>query len=281
LNPGTKLRADVDLVLVNVAVLDSAQKVLTGLRKEDFQVLDNQKEQQIRYFSNEDVPVSLTVVLDASGSMESKLPKAIEAARRLFELASPGDECRLLIVRGTPGNYKSIEDLDDVHRVLDALESRGYTALWDSMYMAASDLQKGAKYSRKAMVVISDGGDNRSRYTEKELRKFLEEAYVQVYVVGLYNPFSRVPEERAGPAALDDLARVTGGRMYTALDREGLLSAVESINQEIRSQYVLGYMPNPLDHDGKWRKLKITVRRAAGMPKVHVDARRGYYMPGD
>ena len=131
------------------------------------------------------------------------------------------------------------------------------------------------------MVVISDGGDNRSRYTEKELRKFLEEPDVQVYVVGLYNPFSRVPEERSGPALLDDLARVTGGRMYTALDREGLLSVVENINQEIRSQYVLGYMPNPLDHDGKWRKLKITVRRAAGVPKGHVDARRGYYVPGD
>jgi Ca-activated chloride channel homolog len=266
---------------VNVAVLDSAQRVLTGLRKEDFQVLDNQKEQQIRYFSTEDAPVSLTVVLDASGSMEAKLPKAIEAASRLFELASPGDECRLLIVRGTPGIYKSMEDIDDVHRVLDALESRGYTALWDSMYFAASDLQKRAKYSRKAMVVISDGGDNRSRYTENELRNFLQEAYVQVYVVGLYNPFSRVPEERAGPASLDDLAHVTGGRMYTALDREDLLSAVESINQEIRSQYVIGYLPNPLDHHGKWRKLKITVRRSAGMPRLHVDARRGYYVPGD
>ena len=88
-NLGTKLRADVDLVLVNVTVLDSGQKALTGLRKEDFQILDNEKEQQIRYFSSEDVPISLTIVLDASGSMEAKLPEAIQATTRLFELASP------------------------------------------------------------------------------------------------------------------------------------------------------------------------------------------------
>jgi Ca-activated chloride channel homolog len=278
---GTKLRADVDLVLVNVTVLDSAQKLFTGLRKEDFQVLDNQKEQQILYFSTEEVPISLTVVLDASGSMEAKLPKAIEAARRLFELASPNDECRLLIFRGRPGNYISIEDLDDAHLVLDTLESNGYTALWDSIYMAADDLKKRPQDTRKAMVVISDGGDNRSRYTEKELRKFLEEADVQVYVVGLYNPFSRIPEQRSGPALLDDLAKVTGGRMYTVMDDEGLLSSVERISRELRSQYVLGYKPNPLAHDGKWRKVKVTVRRAEGMPKLHVDARRSYYVPGD
>jgi Ca-activated chloride channel homolog len=107
-----RLRTDVDLVLVNVSVLDSAQKVLTGLRKDDFHILENQKEQQIRYFSTEDVPISMTVVLDASGSMETKLPKALDAARRLFELASTADECRLLIVRGTPGTYISIDDLD-------------------------------------------------------------------------------------------------------------------------------------------------------------------------
>jgi Ca-activated chloride channel family protein len=274
----TRLRADVDLVLVNVSVLDSSQKVLTGLRKDDFRILENQKE-PIRYFSTEDVPISMTVVLDASGSMETKLPKALDAARRLFELASPNDECRLLIVRGTPGTYLSIDDLDDVHRALDAIESKGYTALWDSMYLAAKDLEKRAQYPRKAMVVISDGGDNRSRYTEKELHKFLEETDVQVYVIGLYNPFSRIPEERRGPASLDELASVTGGHMYTAMDRDGLIASVEKINRELRSQYLLGYMPSSVEHDGKWRKLNITVRKSPGMPKLHVDARRSYYVP--
>jgi Ca-activated chloride channel family protein len=275
----TRLRADVDLVLVNVAVLDSAQKVLTGLRSDDFHILENNKEQRIRYFSTEDVPISMTVVLDASGSMESKLPKALEAARRLFEQASANDECRLLIVRGVPGAYISIEDLDDVHRVLDTIESKGYTALWDSMYLAAKDLERRAQHFRKAMVVISDGGDNRSRLTEKELRKLLEETDVQVYAVGLYNPFSRLHEERRGPAALDELATVTGGHMYTAMDHAGLMSSVENINRELRIQYVLGYMPSSVEHDGKWRKLKIVVRRASDMPSLHVDARRGYYVP--
>ncbi len=278
---GTKLRTDVDLVLMNVTVLDSSQKVLTGLRKEDFQILDNHKQQQIRYFSTEDVPISLTIVLDASGSMEARLPKAIQAAVRLFELASPRDDCRLTIVRGTPGQYISPEDLDDVHRLLDTLKSKGYTALWDSMYMAARDLEKRAQYPKKAMVVISDGGDNRSRYTEKELRKLLEETDVQLHVVGLYNPYSRIPEERAGPVSLDKLTKVTGGRMYTAMNREDLVSAVEKINKELRSQYVLGYVPDSLGRKGGWRKVKVTVRGAAGRPKVHVDARGSYYVPGD
>jgi len=276
-----RLRADVDLVLVDVAVLDSRQRVLTGLRKDDFQILENQKEQTIRFFSTEDQPISVTVVLDASGSMETKLPKAIAAARRLFQLASPADDCRLLIVRGAPGTFMSIDDLNDVDRVLDTIKSKGYTALWDSMYLAARELQKRAQYSRKAMVVISDGGDNRSRYTEKELHKYLEESDVQVYAVGLYNPFSRTPEERRGPASLDELANVTGGHMYTAMDRDGLIPAVENINRELRSQYLLGYVPSAVQRDSKWRKLKITVRRAPGMPELHVDARRGYYVPGD
>ena len=278
---GTRLRADVRLVLMNVTVLDSAQKVMTGLQREDFQIIDNQKEQQIRYFSTEDVPISLTIVLDASGSMKAKLPRAIESAMRLFELASPHDDCRLMIVRGTPGQYISPEDLDDVHRVLDTLKSKGYTALWDSMYVAARDIEERAQYPRKAMVVISDGGDNRSRYTEKELRRLLEETDVQLYVVGLYNPFSRIPEERSGPLALDELAKVTGGRMYTAMNREDMVSAVEKINKELRSQYVLGYVPDLRGRKGEWRKVKITVRGAAGRPKVHVDARRSYYVPGD
>ena len=130
--------------------------------------------------------------------------------------------------------------------MLDTLKSKGYTALWDSMYVAAGDIEKRAQYSKKAMVVISDGGDNRSRYTEKELRKLLEETDVQLYVIGLYNPFSRIPEERLGPVSLDELAKVTGGRMYTAMNREDLVPAVEKINQELRSQYVLGYVPDSL-----------------------------------
>ena len=163
--------------------------------------------------------------------MEAKLPKAIQATMRLFELASPRDESRLMIVRGTPGKYISAENLEDALRVLNTLKSKGYTALWDSMYQAASDLEKQAQYP-KTMVVISDGADNRSRYTEKQLRKLLEEADVQLYVVGLYNPFSHVPEERSGPASLDDLAKVTGGAMFTAMNREELLSTVEKISQE-------------------------------------------------
>jgi Ca-activated chloride channel family protein len=141
---------------------------MTGLRTEDCQILDNRKEHPIRYFSTEDMPISLTMVLDASGSMEAKLPKAIQGAMCLFALASPSDDSRLMLVRDTPGNYIVLKDLADVHSVLDTLRSKEYTALWDSIYLAATDLQKRAQYSRKAMVVISDGGDNRSRYTEKE-----------------------------------------------------------------------------------------------------------------
>jgi len=254
---------------------------MTGLRKEEFQILDNRKEQPIRYFLTEDMPISLTVVLDASGSMEAKLPKAIQAAMRLFALASPNDDCWLMLARDTTGNYIVPKDLADVHSVLDPLKSKGYTALRDSIYLAANDLQKRAQYSRKAMVVISDGGDNCSRYPEEELRRLLVETDVQVYAVDLHNPFSCLSEERSGLASLEGFAKVPGGHMYTAMDRAALLSSIENINLKLRNQYVLGYMPDTLDHNGKWRKVKITVRRAAGMPKLHVTARRSYYVPVD
>lgn len=107
------------------------------------------------------------------------------------------------------------------------------------------------------------------------------ETDVQVYAVDLHNSFSRLSEERSGPASLDGFAKVTGGHMYTATDRDALLSSIENINLELRNQYVLGNMPDTLDHNGKWRKVKITVRRAAGMPTLHVTARRSYYVPVD
>jgi Ca-activated chloride channel family protein len=147
------------------------------------------------------------------------------------------------------------------------------------MYLAAKDLEERVQYLQKAMVVISDGGDNRSRYTEKELHKYLEKTDVQVYVAGLYNPFTRIPEERRAPASLDELASVTDGHMYTAMDHNGPIASVENINRELRSQYLLGYMPSPVEHDGRWPEVESYGPKSARHPKLHVNARRGYYVP--
>jgi Ca-activated chloride channel family protein len=275
------VRATVDLVLVNVTVLDQSGRAVSGLRARDFSLLDNKLSQDIRYFSSEDAPLSVTVVLDASGSMAAKIQKARRAVNAFFDASNLQDEFRLLTVSDRPellsDNPGSFEDME---RALAVVQPEGKTALWDTVYLAVTGLRE-ARHPRKAVLIISDGGDNHSRYTEGELKKLLQEAGVQVYAIGLFDRNATRLEERLGPLRLDAVTHATGGRLFAVHDSKELAQAVTQIGSELRNQYVLGYYPRSPEHAGKWHKLKVRPNTSPPSAKLRVFARAGYYGPAE
>jgi Ca-activated chloride channel family protein len=161
------------------------------------------------------------------------------------------------------------------------VKSSGRTALLDAIYLGLSEARK-AVTSRKALLVISDGGDNNSRYSENDVQNAVREADVQIYAVGIFEPLSgraRTPEEARGPSLLADLAEVSGGRMFSVEDVSELPDIVEKISIELRNQYVIGYKPSNLVRDGRWRRIRVKLNPPKGLPPLQVYARTGYYAP--
>jgi len=272
---------DVNLVVVNVSVMDSYDRIVTGLEQSNFQVYDEKVEQQILSFSTEDSPISAGLVFDTSGSMADKIQKSKDAALQFFKTANPQDEFMFIgfsdrpnLISGFTSKYEQIQD-----RLL-FVKGGGRTALLDAIYLSLYEMKK-ATTNRKALLVISDGGDNYSRYTERDIRQAVKESAVQIYAVGIFeNPASRgTPEEKAGPNLLAELADVSGGRMFSVENANELPDIAEKISIELRNQYVLGYKPSNLIRDGRWRHLKVRLTPPKGLPPLQVYARGGYYAP--
>jgi Ca-activated chloride channel homolog len=275
------LRANVDLVLVNVTVLDCAGRAVSGLKPTNFAVLDDKNLQVVKYLSNVDEPISLVVVLDASASMAPKIQEARKAFTGLINESNPQDDFGLIVVNDKPRVALHFDDsMREMQGAVDTLQPDGSTALWDGMYLGIKEL-KNSRYQRKAMVVISDGGDNHSRYTESELKSLLEEADVEVYAIGIFDRYATRLEEKKGPLQLDEVTSVTGGRVFSVHDAVELSRAVTQISHELRSQYVLGYYPSNRIRDGKWRRLKIRLTRSASQEKFQLYAKKGYYAPAE
>jgi len=275
------LRKDVNLVLVPVTVTDPMNRLVTGLEKENFLLTDSGQPQEIRHFSSEDAPISLGVIFDISGSMSDKIDKSRQAVVEFFRTANPQDEFFLITFADKPEllvDYtSSVEDIQDK---LVYATPKGRTALLDAIYLGMSRMRK-AHYERKALLIISDGGDNHSRYTESEIKSMVREADVQIYGIGLYDYYFKTPEEREGPALLSDVTEVTGGRTFTINSPNELADVATKIGIELRNQYVLGYRPSNPGRDGKWRKIKVKLNPPKGLPPLHVYAKTGYYAPSE
>lgn len=270
-------RRDVDLVLVNVTVLDHANRTVTGLAPSDFSILEDKQPQSIKYFSSDDQPLSLAIVLDASASMAPRMEQARKAVLELVQTANPLDDISVVVVGDTPRIELAFDDsLDTLPARLETIQAHGRTALWDAMLLSLDELRQ-AHYQRRAMVVISDGGDNHSLYTESELQSAMEEADVQVYAVGLFDRFPVRNEERRGPRDLDELTSTGGGRLLVANDGDDLRRAVRQINQELRNEYVIGYLPSEAGRSGKWRRIKVSIRAPERREKLRLYAKKGYY----
>jgi Ca-activated chloride channel homolog len=279
IHPGSRIRMNVDMVLVPVTVTDPMNRLVTGLEQEDFQVFENNNGQKIASFASEDAPVSIGIVFDLSGSMTSKLVRARESILQFIKTANPLDE---FFVIGFNDRPELIEDftssVEDIQARLATVRSGHRTALLDAIYYGVEKM-RDAKHERKALLVVSDGGDNRSRYTEGEVRAQVRESDTEIYSIGIFDPYAPTPEERTGPQLLNDLSEETGGRLFRVDSIDDMGDIAEKISTELRNQYVIGYRPKDLSRDGKWRKVKVKVNPPPGLPPLTVHARTGYYAP--
>ena len=267
----------VNLVLVPVTVTDPMNRLVTGLDKENFQVYEGKEQQDLRHFSSEDAPISLGVIFDMSGSMNSKIERAREAVTEFFKTANPQDEFFLVAFADKPEEISDFtQSVEDLEGKLVFTVPKGRTALLDAIYLGLSKMRQ-AKYPKKALLIISDGGDNHSRYTEGEIKALVKEADVMIYSIGIYDRYMATPEEQLGPALLSDVSELSGGRSFTIDNPNDLADVATKIGIELRNQYVLGYRPKNPGHDGKWHKIKVKLLAPKGLPPLHVYAKTGYY----
>jgi Ca-activated chloride channel homolog len=275
------VKVDVSLVLVPVTITDPMNRLVTGLDKENFEVYENKQAQELRTFSSEDAPVSIGVIFDMSGSMSSKIERAREAVIEFFKTANPQDEFFMITFADKPEEVSDFtSSVEDIQGKLVYTVPKGRTALLDAIYLGVSKMRQ-AKYTKKALLIISDGGDNHSRYTEGEIKATVKEADVMIYAIGIYDHYFPTEEERLGPGLLSDIAELTGGRAFTIDNPNDLADVATKIGIELRNQYVLGYRPKTPGHDGKWRKIKVKLIPPKGLPPLRVYAKTGYYAPSE
>ncbi len=276
------IRVDTTMVLINVTVTDPLNRFVTGLEKEHFRLFEDKAEQTIAQFSSEDAPLSVGLVFDTSGSMGPKLQKSRLAAAEFFKTSNPEDEFFLAAFNDRPKlQVPFTHSPEEIQNSLTFTESKGRTALLDAIYLAMNTMRK-AHNPRKAILVISDGGDNSSRYTESEIKNAVREADVQIYAIGIFEPMAsrgRTAEELNGPGLLSELAEQTGGRAFQVENLNELPDVAAKIGIELRNQYLLGYIPTNKERDGKYRHVQVKLVQPRGLPPLKAYYRLGYYAP--
>jgi Ca-activated chloride channel family protein len=286
-----KFQSSSQMVLVPVAVTDYHGKTVTGLKPQDFTILDDKTPQQILSFASEDAPSSVGLVLDTSGSMQVGLKTAKDVADTFLKTANPEDEFLLLTVSTQPDTLSGFTtDIASLAKDIDSTRPGGLTALTDTVYLGLSHMRKATR-PRRAMLIISDGMDNHSRYSKSKLLRIAIEADVQIYTIILDTTLTggqptTIPfrpsmikkpvdqgQENQGPALLEQLAEKTGGLHFRVRNEAQARDAAIKVGQSIRNEYLIGYRPPENAPAGKWRRLKVKL----AVPDVNVYARDGYY----
>lgn len=275
----TPLILNTDLITMNITVTDLYGRFISGLKKNAFTVLDDNEEQQIEFFSDEDSPVSVGIIFDVSGSMSGdKIQKARQALSKFIGTSHPSDEYFLIAF-----NKRAQLLLDRTRNgeaVLDKLQlvqPKDNTALYDAVYLGVDRVTRGA-HQKRALIVISDGQDNNSRYTFGDVRKQLKESDVSVYAVGILDGGDLGSKDGViGQSYLEELAGVTGGRAFFPQTNVEMDEIFERIALELRHQYSIGYRPPNFANDGKWHKLKVKVKPPRGLPRLFVRTKEGYF----
>jgi VWFA-related protein len=272
------IRVDANLVLVPVSVTDPKNHPVVGIDAKQFRVFEGKAEQEVVNVTAADAPVSVGIVFDGSGSMKGKLSKAREAVVEFLQSANPEDEFFLVNFANTVElAVPFTNSASEIQNRLMYATSKGKTALLDAVYLALHTM-KDARNPRKALLVISDGGDNDSRYTESEIRKAVRESGAWIYAIGIYSGgmVTLPEEERGGPKLLTDLAEETGGRHFATHDVNELPTVAAKIALELRNQYVVGYRPTNSALDGKFHKVQV---KLVDSGDLLLSWRPGYYAP--
>jgi Ca-activated chloride channel homolog len=278
---GGLIRTSADLVLVPVSITDDRNRSVLGLEQSNFQLFENKKLQEIKNFSSEDTPVSVGILLDTSGSMSYKLERAREAVFEFCEASNPQDEFFLIAFSDQPRLVTDFTpNSGNVKQDLLSIRSHGRTSLLDAIYLGLTKM-RAARYARKALLVISDGGDNHSRYSERDVRSAVRESDVSIYAIGTYDRWVSTEEERRGPELLKTIADSTGGLAFSLGNAGEMPSVTRSIGDHLRHQYVLAYTPAARTRDGKWHKINVKLRLPKKFSFLHVAARPGYYAGGN
>jgi Ca-activated chloride channel homolog len=279
---GVDIRVESTLVVIPVTVTDSSNRFVLGLERDNFTLLEDGVEQKITQFAGEDAPLSVGLLVDTSGSMGEKLSTSRAAVTQFLKTMNKEDEAFLIefsdraeLVSGFSADTRAIESK------LVNVESQGLTALLDSISDGLREMRK-AKNPRKALLIISDGGDNNSRYSADQIKQLVREADVQVYSMGVFEPFPFLglsAAELSGPKLLSQLSEQTGGRAFAASSIRDLPSIAGRIGIELRNQYVLAYAPLNHQKDGKYRRVEVRLHAPSGLPPLKARWRLGYYAP--
>lgn len=270
-----------DLVLIPVTVTDGSGRVVPTLEKEHFTIFEDKTRQEITHFACEDTPVSIGIVFDASDSMLPKLETAREAVNNLLSNANPADE--FFLVRFSTEARVLVpmtSRVDDIRNQVGAMRMGGSTSLLDGVRLGMAQM-KHARYSRKALIIISDGDDNTSQWTVRELKAAVREQDILMYAIGIGDSgySTGVGQALNGAALLNEIATHTGGRLFMVKKLKELPEIAYKIGDCLRKQYMLGYMPNNSEKDGTYRRIRLQVSRPKGYPRLHAVWRQGYYAP--
>jgi len=282
--PRADLRIDVPLVMIPVHVTNQLGASIIDLKPDSFRLFEDRVEQKITKFVSEDAPASVGLLFDLSGSMKDKMQKASDSAMEILKTANVDDEFFLIEFNDRPKLVVPFtRDIDSIQEELSRARPHGQTSLLDAIHLAVNQM-KNARYLRKALIIVSDGGDNHSRHSEAEIKEDMFEADVQVYAMGIFDEdgaHTRTREEREGPRLLSDLAEKTGGHHFPVRQLSELPRVCARIAEELRNQYLLGYFSTNPQRDGKFRHVRVVVDPEPGSPLVRVHNRSGYYAPSE
>jgi Ca-activated chloride channel family protein len=275
---GPIIKEQTQVVTLTVTVTDPYNRLVTGLDKQNFEVFEDKVKQTIEYFKDEDVPVSLGIAFDVSGSMKGKLDRARESLKAFIQTSHDDDDFFLVGFNQRANLVAEFTDGDTLLNKLTLVDPKGQTALYDAAYLGIEKVKQG-RHTKRAILLISDGQDNSSRYTYGELRKLLKEADVQIYCIGIVELGGGAGStlDLQGQSILEEIAQTTGGKAFFPRSAAELEDATTRIALELRHQYSIGYTPTNVKRDGRWHNIKVEVKKLRGLPKLNVRTKEGYY----
>jgi len=266
-------RVGVETVFIKISVTDPLNRYVTGLEKEHFKVFEDKVEQSVSHFTQESAPISVGILFDTSGSMKDNIHTARNSVSRFLQSGNPEDEFFLVTFNQKTSLVQSFTNQSSsIQNEISFSQPGGRTALYDAVYLGLDNI-KAARNEKKALILITDGEDNSSRYSASEIREFAKESDVQIYAIGEEGKLGY------GRSEIQNIVGLTGGRAFFPNNFNELDYYIDLIHAELRNQYVVGYVPTNKNHDGKWRKVKIKLDPPEGLPKLILHAKEGYYAP--